>query len=635
VIFGTAGHVDHGKTALVKALTGVDTDRLPEEKKRGITLELGFAQFGEHSVIDVPGHERFVKAMAAGAGGIDVVLLVIAADEGVMPQTREHVDICGLLGVRRGLIVITKADLLPELGEAWRALLEADISELVAGTFLETARRFEVSAKTGVGLETLKAGLASVQDAPSRSSEGPFFMPIDRAFTIKGFGCVVTGTVRSGHLTLTDSVELLPSKHTSLRLRGLQVHGHAVEQLGPGQRAAVNLVGIETGEVHRGMALTCSQQIPASTSLDVELTLLAASEHSMPVRSRQLLALGTDHVEAVVQLLDTDSLKPGHTGFAQVRLARPVAALPGQRFVLRGTRALTGRGATIGGGVVLALNSRRRRARATANLALLAQGTVETRVTWLLTEQGQTGLTETELFSRAGASGKELNRSLETAASRGRVVLVDKEQRRWLASSAFDALKQRAMARLEVFHSAFPQREGLPREELRQRLGLTHDKTFAKVLFALSDAKRLELYGEFIRVPGRGRSVDAVTEALMRRVLEAFRSAGLAPPSLALIASRVGLDEARVLGLVGALVAQNALVKAGALYFDAAALEALEVRVRTFFATSHTMTTAQFKELVGQSRKYTIPLAEYFDGRHVTLRVGELRTLRRREAAAE
>ena len=635
MIVGTAGHVDHGKTALVKALTGIDTDRLPEEKKRGITLELGFAHLelpgaGVISLVDMPGHERFLNAMAAGTGGIDAVMLIVAADEGVMPQTREHVDICTLLGVRTGLVVVTKADLLPELGDEWRSLLEGDLRALLADTFLGSSLTLEVSAKTGEGIERLKQALGALvlEAGHDHATDGPFFMPIDRAFTIKGFGCVVTGTVRSGRLTMSDEVMLLPGAADPLRLRGLQVHGHHVQQVEAGQRAAVNLAGIETHDVHRGMALARFGQLTAATSLDVELVLLATAEHPLPHRSRQVLSLGTAQVEAVVRLLEVDALRPGHSGFAQVRLARPIAALPGQRFIVRGTRALPGRGATLGGGRVLALNSRPRRKRVSTGLAGLSQGDLQTRLTWLLTEAGAAGLTEDELFSRASTSQKELARALELAGSRGQGVLVDKEHRRWLATPVFEALRTRALDRLEAFHLESPEREGMSREELRQRLGLTHERTFARVLSSLLEAKRAETTGELLRLPGRGRSFDAVTSTLRKRVVELFAASSLAPPALDLMAARVGTEPARMLALVKTLVAEQVLVKAGEHYFDAGAVASLEERVRQHFAQSPTLSTAQFKELVGQSRKFVIPLAEYFDSKQVTLRVGELRTLR-------
>ena len=326
VIVGTAGHVDHGKTSLVKALTGIDTDRLPEEKRRGITLELGFAHLAlpdgtVAGVVDVPGHERFVKAMAAGAGGVDLAILVIAADEGVMPQTREHLDICQLLGVQAGVVALTKADLLPGLGDDWRSLLDADLATLLAGSVLEKAEVVPVSAPTGEGLDALRAALGrAAASVPRRPADGPLFLPIDRAFTIKGFGTVVTGTLLSGTVEPEASVSLLPGLPGPFRVRGVQTHGQSVARGSAGQRTAVNVSAVATQDVRRGMVLVREGELPETRSLDVELTLLAAAEAPLPRRRTLLLHLGTAQVEARVTLLDLPELSPGETGLAQLRL---------------------------------------------------------------------------------------------------------------------------------------------------------------------------------------------------------------------------------------------------------------------------------------------------------------------------
>lgn len=759
MIVGTAGHVDHGKTALVRALTGVDTDRLPEEKRRGITLELGFAHLDlpggrRVGVIDVPGHERFVKAMAAGAGGVDVALLVVAADEGVMPQTREHVDICALLGVRRGVLVVTKADLLPGLGDGWLELLEADLRALVAGTFLEGAPLVAVSAKTGEGLDALKAGIARAVDAlgagdgsagrsadgrgtagargaadgaadgrsgrdtsaaaargvaggaaearsgrsppaatargaadgrsgqpvaaargaadagdgrggrgPSaaqpgsgpgdtsaaggapargrasgrsdaaawRSPDGPLFLPVDRAFTSKGFGLVLTGTLLSGRLSTADAVALVPGQPGPWRVRGLQVHGRAVDAVSAGERVAVNLPDLEVAQVHRGMALVRAGELPEAKVLDVELSLLPTVDAPLPRRTRRLVTLGTAQVEAVVRLVDVETLRPGEACFAQLRFAAPVAAIPGQRFILRGTRVVAGRGATVGGGRVLALNPPRRRRGAAGQLEAFATGTLEERVALLLTEAGYGGLTEPELFARASGSAKELGRALEGAAARQQVLLVDKDARRFLARGVFDGLVARALAQLERFHAEAPEKDGMPKEELRQRLGVPQDKTFQRLLAALADAKRAEATAELVRLPGRGRAFDAAAKGLKDDVAKALATAGLAPPLVGDLAHRLRADEARVVELLKVLVAEGRAVRAGELYFDAAAVKALEGKLLAFLATHERITTQQFKDLTGQSRKFVIPLAEYFDREKVTLRVGETRVARRRE----
>ncbi|WP_242372856.1 selenocysteine-specific translation elongation factor, partial [Anaeromyxobacter sp. SG26] len=385
VVVGTAGHIDHGKSSLVRALTGIDPDRLREEKRRGITIELGFAHLAlpdgtVAGVVDVPGHERFVRAMAAGAGGIDLVVLVVAADEGVMPQTREHLDICRLLGVPRGLVAVTKSDLLPGLGADWLPLLEQDIREATKGTFLEGAAVLPVSSTTGEGLDELRAEIARLAgEVTERPADGPVFLPIDRAFSMKGFGTVVTGTLLSGQIAEGDEAALLPSPQgaPALRVRSVQVHGKAAPRALAGQRTAVNLPGIEPTAVARGQALVHAGVVPPSSILDAEVTLLAAAPRPLKHRAKLLLHVGTAQVPAAVALLDRAELRPGETAFAQLRLGAPVAALPGQRFILRGFAVLEGRGKTVGGGRVLAVAApRRRRGRpeATRQLEVLARG---------------------------------------------------------------------------------------------------------------------------------------------------------------------------------------------------------------------------------------------------------------------
>ncbi len=638
VIVGTAGHVDHGKTSLVKALTGIDTDRLPEEKKRGITLELGFAHLDlpggrRLGVVDVPGHERFVKAMTAGAGGIDLALLVVAADEGVMPQTREHVDICSLLGVRRGVLVVTKADLLPGLGDGWLELLDAELRSLTQGTFLEGAPLVTVSARSGEGLDGLKAQIgqqvaALEADGAARTADGPLFLPIDRAFTIKGFGCVVTGTLLSGKLTLADEVSLEPGISGPLRLRGLQQHGKPVERAVAGERVAVNLVGVETNDVRRGMALVRSSELTAARVLDVELTLLASVESPLPRRSRQLVTVGTEQVEAVVKLLDVDALRPGESCFAQLRLAQPVAAMPQLRIILRGTKAIAGRGATLGGGRVLALDPPRRRKGAATALSEFSTADLDARLSWLTTQVGYQGLTEKELFARASAAQKELAKALEVGAARGRLVLVDKEARRFLSGSVVSALQQRVLVSLDRFHQERPEADGVPREELRQRLGVPHDKTFARVLTPLLEAKSVEADKELLRLPGRGRTFTEAANMLRAEVMKALTSSALQPPIVTDLASRLRTPEPRLLEVLNTLAAQGLVVRAGELFFDAQAIATLEQKLIAFLGEHGSMSTQQFKELTGLSRKFLIPLAESFDARKVTLRVGENRVLR-------
>ncbi len=637
MIIGTAGHIDHGKTSLVKALTGIDTDRLAEEKRRGITLELGFAHLplGDGTVagvVDVPGHERFVKAMAAGAGGVDLALLVVAADEGVMPQTREHLDICRLLGVRAGVVAITKADLLEGLGAGWLPLLKADLAALVAGTFLEGAPQVPCSAQTGQGLKELVAALeAQGAKLAARPAEGPLFLPIDRAFTLKGFGTVVTGTLLSGELAVDEQVQLLPGRGAPLRVRGLQSHGKSAPRLCAGVRAAVNLADVEAASVGRGQVLVRHGELPPTRMLDVELTLLPSAPVPLGRRRKLLLHLGTAHVEARVALLDVDALAPGETTLAQLRLSREVAALPGQRFILRGSRALPGRGATLAGGRVLGITPPRRRKGAGAALAPLLAGDVAARALWLLEQAGYRGLTERELFARAGAAPKALQRALEQLGAKGRALGVDKERRLYLAQKALAGMVERARALLTQFHAQEPMREGMPKEELRQRLSAELDpKIFARVLAALAEDGGVEGVGELVRVKGKGRALSRSEAEDRGRVVAALAAAGLGPPGLEELAKALRLAPAAVGELLKVAQQEGEVAKvADGLYFDKAALEGLRARLVAHLKEKAEISTQAFKELVGQSRKFVIPLSEYFDRERVTLRVGDKRVLRR------
>ncbi|HEY8208700.1 MAG TPA: selenocysteine-specific translation elongation factor [Myxococcaceae bacterium] len=637
MIVGTAGHIDHGKTSLVKALTGIDTDRLQEEKRRGITIELGFAHLPlpdgtVAGVVDVPGHERFVKAMVAGAGGVDVAVLVVAADEGVMPQTREHLDICRLLGVKGGVIAVTKADLLPDLGAEWMELLEADLRALVKGTFLEEAPIVRCSSKTGQGLDELKRAIAGVAKAlPARPSEGPVYLPVDRAFTVKGFGTVITGTLMSGHLALEEAVSLLPGLPGPLRVRGLQVHGKSAEKVAAGQRLAVNLADVEADAVSRGMALVRHDELPEGRMLDVELTLLPAADAPMPRRRKLLLHLGTAQVEVTVALLDRESLEPGKTGFAQLRLASPLAALPDQRFILRGARALQGRGATIAGGRVLAVSPARRRRGASKVLEPLVEADADRRVAWLLEQSGYRGFTSRELFARSGASPKHVTRALELLSTRGQAILLDKERRLYLSGEVFAKLRGRALALVEDFHAREPLKEGLPKEELRRRLSQELDpKLFARLLPALESEGKVEVQGDVVRVKGKGRALTADDQGDRARVVEALARAGLAPPRVDELAQALHIPPARATELLKTASAEGLAVKvADEMYFERRALDGLKEKLVGHLKEHKEISTQAFKEMVGQTRKWVIPLSEYFDREKVTLRVGEKRVLRK------
>jgi selenocysteine-specific elongation factor len=641
LVIGTAGHVDHGKTALVRALTGIDTDRLEEEKRRGITIELGFAHLTlpdgtVAGVVDVPGHERFVRSMAAGAGGVDLVILVVAADEGVMPQTREHLDICRLLGVPRGVVAITKADLLPGLGAGWLQLLEQEIRTAATGTFLEEAPIVAVSANTGEGLDLLREAIAAVAaELPERLADGPLLLPLDRAFSLKGFGTVVTGTLFSGQLGEGETVALCPPSPGAerLRVRSIQIHGAASPRALAGQRTAVNLPGIEPTAIHRGQALVRAGELHAARILDAEVTLLAAAPRPLGLRSRLLLHAGTAQVPAVVALLDREELAPGATALVQIRLGQPIAALPGQRFILRGSAALDGRGRTLAGGRVLALGSpRRRRGRpeSLAQLQRLSQGDVDTRVLAVLELAGPAGLAAEPLSGATGLGAKGLQHSLERLSAKGEALLFDRDRRGWVAGPTVHALEKRLLAAVDGSHVAQPLAVGIGRETLRASLPPVVDpRLFQKLLVRLEEHGELLVEGDHVRRRAHAPGARGAAGALKDEVARALADGALKPPWTADLPALLKAGEADVTAVLKLLAAEGRVVRSSQeLYFDAGAVEALRVRLVAFLRDRHEISTQEFKELVGASRKYAIPLAEYFDRERVTLRVGERRVLR-------
>jgi len=646
VVLGTAGHIDHGKTALVRALTGVDTDRLAEEKRRGITIELGFAHLAlpggtVAGVVDVPGHERFVRAMAAGAGGIDLVMLVVAADEGLMPQTREHLDICRLLGVPAGLVVVTKSDLLPGLGADWLGLLEDEIRAATKGSFLEGAPILPVSAVTGDGIPRLLEELGRLAAAaPERPADGPLFLPLDRAFSLKGFGTVVTGTLLSGELAPEDEVLLLPGPQGAapLRVRSVQVHGKAAPKAQAGQRTAVNLPGVDAAAVHRGQVLVRPGVVPASSLLDVEVSLLEAAPGPLRHRAKLLLHVGTTQVQAAVGWLDRAELAPGGTALGQLRLMEPVAALPGQRFILRGFAALAGRGHTVAGGRILGVAApRRRRGRPEpiAELRVLATGDADARLATVLEGAGPAGLEAPALSGRTALPAKAIQAGLERLGARGAAVLFDREKRAWASGQVTAELARRILAAVDTFHAAHPLDAGAGREALRGRLPPVVDpRLYQRLVAQLAEKGEVVVEGDLVRRKGHtAAAAGGAGGALKDRVAGLLAKGGLTPPWLTELPAAAGASAADVQAVLKLLLAEGTVVRVSAeIWFDAAAVAALKERLVAHLRANKQIDTQGFKELVGATRKHVIPLAEYFDREKVTLRVGEKRVLRSERA---
>ena len=627
VVVGTAGHIDHGKTSLVKALTGIDTDRLPEEKARGITIDLGFAFIEEPGltieIVDVPGHERFVKNMLAGVGGIDLAMLVIASDEGVMPQTREHLAICSLLHIRAGVVVLTKADLV----EAdWLELVKDDVAGLVRGTFLEGAPIVAASAKTGAGLDEIRAVLRTLAaKIPARSADQLPRLPIDRVFTIKGFGTVVTGTLAAGRFAVDDRIEVFPRGLTA-KVRGLQTHSHAVTEARAGQRTAMNLQGLERAAIERGDVVGLAGALVAASTVDGMLELIAEAPRPLKTRDRIRFHVGTSEVMARVLFLDRTELEPGERAFARLRLEAPVVASPGDRFVIRSYSPIV----TIGGGTLLDVDPprvRRKGPTLLAHLSLLERGTPEEVVEEHIRQRGAAGARIGVLSGRVPFGPDALRTILATLQGAGRVLAVDRD---WFVHAESHAkLREQALATLAAFHRANPLRPGMSREELRGRAGNADEKLFAHLITALDTEGLVKVDRDKVRLASHSVTLSDEQRRVVDRVEADFRGAQAAPPSPedALTRAGVGGDEEHELFQI--LVESKKLVRVKeSLFFHAEALEAIQDKLVTLLRERKEIGPADIKDLLGISRKYAIPLLEYFDGRRVTQRVGERRVLR-------
>ncbi len=628
VIVGTAGHIDHGKTALVRALTGIDTDRLEEEKRRGITIDLGFAHMamsgpqGEVRLgfVDVPGHERFVRNMLAGVGGMDLVLFVISCEDSIKPQTREHFDICRLLQIPRGITVLTKCDLVDD---ETRQLVRMEAEEFVRGSFLDTSRAamVEVSVRSGEGLEKLRQELArAASEATQRDSAAPFRLPVDRVFTMKGFGTVVTGTLISGQLRKEDEIEVLPLRRR-VRVRGLQVHGRATELALAGQRTAVNLAGVAQEELERGMTLAERGLLLPTRNLDVQLSLLPGAP-TLKNHSRVRLHLFTSETLAEVALLAGDELHAGESAWAQLRTASAVACAPGDRFILRRHSPV----ATIGGGVVVDVRPMRKM-KAPQRAAMLQHLTAagdEERIALLVARRERRGLSLPDAIHETGWAMSRLQTALASARQSGKVhhsgeLLMDAATLQRIAAELCSAV--------ERFQNANPLAGGISKQELLEKSALDRE-IFSAALASMAVAQKLTVSGEQVHLAGR-RLVMQDEEVESKRQIEAvFAAAGLKVPALKDALAGVKIDRMRAQKLVTLLLREAVLIKLSEeLVFHHKALEDLKLKIRACKSTSPRIDVARFKELTGVSRKYAIPLLEYLDREHVTRRAGEDRII--------
>jgi len=627
VIVGTAGHIDHGKSTLVEALTGTNPDRLEEEKRRGITIDLGFAfldlEGARLGFVDVPGHERFVRNMLAGVGGIDLVLLVIAADESIKPQTREHFDICRMLGIPRGIIAITKSDLVDAdvLG-----LARLEIEEFVRGSFLEAAPIVPVSARTGAGLDMLKQELLrSAQSVPERDVTRHFRLPIDRSFAMKGFGTVVTGTLVSGAVKVEDEVELYPPR-SRVRVRGLHSGGKSVTRAVAGQRTAVNLAGIEREEIERGMVLAPPGIFEPARRLDARVTLLGSAR---PLRSRARVHFHQGTAEAIAEmvLLDRNELAPGASAFAQLRLEKPVLLLPGDRFILRQFSPVE----TIGGGVALDVRAARHRRNDPAVaqfLETLERGNREEILSALVAASPQ-GLSLEQIIARTGWTEADVRQAATKAIDAKRLRVVTALP--WTIASAKSVADCAAVLRkaIEDFHRANPLLPGIPKQELRGRAGKTSAEIFLAALDDLVKAGTLAISGDLVQRAGREIALSDEEARAKELIEKEFERAGLTVPSFVAVLEKLPVESRRAQKILQILLREKVLIKvADDLVFHRAAMARLrETLAKYRRERGERLPIPAFKELTGITRKYAIPLLEYLDREHVTRRVGDERVI--------
>jgi selenocysteine-specific elongation factor len=629
VIVGTAGHIDHGKTALVKALTGIDADRLEEEKRRGITIDIGFAhlefvsQDGKKlrlGFVDVPGHERFVRNMLAGIGGIDLVLLVIAADESIKPQTREHFDICRLLSIQRGITVLTKSD---TVDAETLDVVRLEVEDFLSESFLDPKNSpvIPVSALTGAGMEELKRALIQVAaEIPARDSDALARLPIDRVFTMKGFGTVVTGTLVSGTIAEEEELEIFPTGRR-VRVRGVQVHGQAAAEAVAGQRTALNLAGASTDELARGMMLARPATFHSTERVDVALSLLPSAK---PLKDRARVHFHTYTSEAIaeIRLYGSKQVRSGESAFAQLRTNQPALLLPGDRFIIRQFSPVV----TIGGGGVLDATPqpRGKAENVQAFLQALASGSPESALQARVIRRADRGLSIPEAVSESGLPANIIEKHLARPMANGEIVRVGE---RFIHASAFECLKLLLAATLDEFHKKNPLVSGVSRKELQESVAAQAD-VFSAALESLVKAKKVEVVGELVRLAGRGVFMKDEEAESKKTIEHAFSSAGLAVPALKDVLTGLKIDRARAQKIVTLLLRDKVLIKVSEeLVFHRSALDNLRQRMLMQKIKSAKIDVPQFKELTGVSRKYAIPLLEYLDRERVTRRVGDYRVI--------
>jgi selenocysteine-specific elongation factor len=629
IILGTAGHIDHGKSSLVKALTGTDPDRLKEEKERGITLDLGFASLdlpggNRLGIVDVPGHEGLIKNMLAGVGGMDIVMLVVAADEGIMPQTLEHLAICDLLHVKKGLIVLTKLDMVDK---DWLTLVQDEVREVVKGTFLEKSPLVPVSSKTGENLPLLVQELGKLAaEVTPKSPNGILRLPIDRVFTMKGFGTVITGTLLSGTISTEQEVEILP-KGTRTKVRGIQSHNQAAQRAVAGQRTAVNLQGIEKDQLSRGDTIVSPGFFKPTKTLDAKLDLLKQAPRGLKTGSRVRFYNSTQEAIGRITILGANQLAPGEEAFIQLRLEQPVTVQHGDRYILRFYSPME----TLGGGMVLNPHTRRHRnstmQESLKNLGILEKGKTEDRLALLIAGKGLAGMEESEAIGTVAADKQETTSALASLAQKKTVLRVDNL---YVHTSHLGALEKKTLDLVKAFHKDNPLKAGMDKEELKSMLRLRiNPKVLNVTVDGLVKRKELETEGSKLRFPGFKAGGGKINDEVKNKIVEAIKKGGTQPPVREELPALFNISDRDAKDLLKLLADEGRTVRiTDSLHLDKDVMETIKADLKKYLEKNKEINMAEFRDLARTSRKFAVPFMEYFDSQKLTQRVGDKRVLR-------
>jgi selenocysteine-specific elongation factor len=628
-ILGTAGHIDHGKSTLVKALTGTDPDRLKEEKERGITLDLGFASLdlpggNRLGIVDVPGHEGLIKNMLAGVGGIDIVMLVIAADEGIMPQTREHLAICDLLHVKKGLIALTKMDAAEK---DWLALVQDEVREFVKGTFLEKSPLVPVSAKTGENLDKLKQELDNLaKEVAPKSVNGILRLPIDRVFTMKGFGTVITGTLLSGTVSQDQEVDILP-KGITTKVRGIQSHGQAAQRAVAGQRTAVNLQGVEKDHLSRGDTIVTKGFFKTTRNVDCSLAMLPQALRGIKTGTRIRFYNNTQEAIGRVSLVGSHELNPGDSGFVQFRLEQPVLIQHGDRFIIRFYSPME----TLGGGMVLNPHPRRHKnstmEESVRNLGVLDKGSLDEKIALLVSGKALAGMEEAEVIGTVAADKAEITAALSALAQKKIIVRVDNL---YVHTAHLATLEKKILDLIAQFHKANSLKPGIDKEEVKGMLKVRlHPKALNMAMDGLIRKKQVETEGSKLRLPGFKPAVGKDQGLYKDKIVEAIKKGGSQPPVREELPALFGITDKDAKDLLKLLAEEGRVVRINdSLYLDKAVLEAIKAGLLKHLQEKKEIVVAEFRDIAKTSRKFAVPILEHFDSQKLTQRVGDKRVLR-------